>query len=138
MTYGGALVMPSSYAMMNEEEMMYLEGGKNSDTLGYNVSYLSKAGARIGAINVIFSNGWSPLLVEELAAEILFHALGFYSIGTLLNICSSLGYSTSAIRNSSWWSSLADGIDVSNHKDTKTFGGVPRYVVYRAVYAVWK
>lgn len=27
MTYGGALVMPSSYAMMDEEEMMYLEGG---------------------------------------------------------------------------------------------------------------
>ena len=27
MTYGGALVLPSSYAMMDEEEMMYLEGG---------------------------------------------------------------------------------------------------------------
>lgn len=27
MTYGGALVMPSSYAMMDEEEMMYLNGG---------------------------------------------------------------------------------------------------------------
>ena len=27
MTYGGALVMPSSYAMMDEEEMTYLEGG---------------------------------------------------------------------------------------------------------------
>ena len=27
MTYGGALVMPNSYAMMDEEEMMYLEGG---------------------------------------------------------------------------------------------------------------
>lgn len=27
MTYGGALVMPRSYAMMDEEEMMYLEGG---------------------------------------------------------------------------------------------------------------
>lgn len=27
MCYSGALVMPSSYAMMDEEEMMYLEGG---------------------------------------------------------------------------------------------------------------
>lgn len=27
MCYDGALVMPSSYAVMNEEEMMYLEGG---------------------------------------------------------------------------------------------------------------
>ena len=36
MTYGGALVMPSSYAMMDEEEMMYLEGGdKLLDTVNY-------------------------------------------------------------------------------------------------------
>ena len=27
MTYNGALVMPSSYAVMNEEEMTYVEGG---------------------------------------------------------------------------------------------------------------
>ena len=27
MCYDGALVMPSSYAMMDEEEMMYVEGG---------------------------------------------------------------------------------------------------------------
>lgn len=26
MTYDGALVMPSSYAVMNEEEMIYVEG----------------------------------------------------------------------------------------------------------------
>ena len=28
MCYDGALVMPSNYVMMNEEEMTYLEGGK--------------------------------------------------------------------------------------------------------------
>ena len=33
MTYGGALVMPSSYAVMDEEEMTYLEGG-GTFTLG--------------------------------------------------------------------------------------------------------
>lgn len=27
MCYDGALVMPSSYALMNEDEMMYVEGG---------------------------------------------------------------------------------------------------------------
>ena len=27
MSYGGALVMPKSYAVMNEEEMTYVEGG---------------------------------------------------------------------------------------------------------------
>lgn len=30
MCYDGALVMPSSYAVMDEEEMMYVEGGKFS------------------------------------------------------------------------------------------------------------
>ena len=30
MTYDGALVMPSSFAMMDEEEMMYVEGGKEA------------------------------------------------------------------------------------------------------------
>lgn len=30
MCYDGALVMPSSFALMNEEEMMYVEGGKFS------------------------------------------------------------------------------------------------------------
>ena len=28
MCYDGALVLPSSYAVMDEEEMTYLEGGK--------------------------------------------------------------------------------------------------------------
>ena len=31
MTYDGALVMPSSYAVMNEEEMCYVEGGLSWD-----------------------------------------------------------------------------------------------------------
>ncbi len=30
MSYDGALVMPSSYAVMDEEEMMYVEGGEES------------------------------------------------------------------------------------------------------------
>ncbi|MCM1500174.1 MAG: hypothetical protein NC124_17060, partial [Clostridium sp.] len=32
MCYDGALVMPSSYAVMDEEEMMYVEGGMNGTT----------------------------------------------------------------------------------------------------------
>ena len=33
MCYDGALVMPSSYAVMNEEEMTYVEGGGTTFTL---------------------------------------------------------------------------------------------------------
>lgn len=35
MCYDGALVLPSSYAVMNEEEMTYLEGG-SKETNMYN------------------------------------------------------------------------------------------------------
>ena len=31
MCYSGALVMPSSYAVMDEEEMMYVEGGATKE-----------------------------------------------------------------------------------------------------------
>lgn len=31
--YDGALVLPSSYAVMDEEEMTYLEGGSKKDIL---------------------------------------------------------------------------------------------------------
>lgn len=36
MTYDGMLVMPSSYAVMNEEEMIYVEGGDNSYRMSLN------------------------------------------------------------------------------------------------------
>lgn len=31
MCYDGALVIPSNYAVMDEKEMTYVEGGKNMD-----------------------------------------------------------------------------------------------------------
>lgn len=56
MCYDGALVMPSSYAVMSEDEMSYIEGGLTwSQTKKLAVSFL----AVIGGINTIvtaFSN----------------------------------------------------------------------------------
>lgn len=37
MCYDGALVMPSSYAMMDEEEMSYVEGGWSMDQMLQNL-----------------------------------------------------------------------------------------------------
>lgn len=37
MTYDGALVMPSSYAVMQEDEMMYLEGSFSGSMLAKNL-----------------------------------------------------------------------------------------------------
>lgn len=56
MCYDGALVMPSSYAVMDEEEMMYVEGGESvvvaltaaitAAGASYNAAY--HAGERMG------------------------------------------------------------------------------------------
>ncbi len=64
MTYDGTLVMPSSYAVMEEDEMMYLEGGawtvqtlgKSLKNLYYKYSFASQA-LRAGGITIgtIFS-----------------------------------------------------------------------------------
>lgn len=48
MCYDGALVMPSSYAVMDEDEMTYVEGGKEykykkGDATGYKDCYQSAA-----------------------------------------------------------------------------------------------
>lgn len=48
MCYDGTLVMPSSYAMMEEDEMCYIEGGsahtyKKGNTSGYKEAYQTAA-----------------------------------------------------------------------------------------------
>ncbi len=47
MCYDGALVMPSNYVVMDEEEMTYVEGG--SGALGAIVSAIAIGGATYGA-----------------------------------------------------------------------------------------
>ena len=46
MSYDGTLVMPSSYALMDEEEMMYVEGGK---IVTYSVKYISSKTCGVAA-----------------------------------------------------------------------------------------
>lgn len=51
MCYDGALVMPSSYALMDEEEMTYVEGGvtgvRSFSTVGSAYSAYSSAGSQL-------------------------------------------------------------------------------------------
>lgn len=128
MTYGGALVMPSSYAMMDEEEMMYLDGGLNLDYKWY---YQDKIGAAIGAAAIKEKYNWNNISTFDLAAEIFTHAIAYYDFGLLLAVAKGLGFATS-IANS-----ILGGIDVENKLDTKTICGVKRYYFYRAIYAAF-
>lgn len=49
MYYDGALVMPSNYAVMNEEEMTYVEGGGTVKLKIKNNSFIIGALAAIGS-----------------------------------------------------------------------------------------
>lgn len=69
MCYDGALVMPSSYAVMDEEEMYYVEGGKYLSknqcinglaTIGINSPQLAIAGA--------LSFTMAKMLIRKIAA----------------------------------------------------------------------
>lgn len=85
MCYDGALVMPSSYAVMSEEEMTYVEGGrtskiyKASDALTYltkqvrlctaeSVASLAVAGAGAATIIVGIVGGVASALMGQWAS----------------------------------------------------------------------
>ena len=85
MCYDGALVMPSSYAVMNEEEMTYVEGGWSGKTFARNLAgcltivsglgyMLEKCGINVvgKCIATIYSSYW------QACAKI---AYKMYSIG---------------------------------------------------------
>lgn len=70
MCYDGALVMPSSYAMMNEEEMTYVDGGKVNTVYGYAEDLAAMAGALMAS--------WSSLILG-------------YSYGAAASVASGIG-----------------------------------------------
>lgn len=87
MTYDEALVMPGRYAVMNEAEMTYVEGGALSYeecSLTVLPNYLTKAGALMAAEKFAGKELWDGKTYgkERLAAEIFAHTVAFYaSIG---------------------------------------------------------
>ncbi len=80
MCYDGALVLPSSCAVMSEEEMTYVEGGKFGQ-IAVSPRYLSKQ----LCLNVAHSYAGKKLSdgksygASRLAAEIYAHTLLFYT-----------------------------------------------------------
>ena len=111
MCYDGALVMPSSYAVMNEEEMMYLEGGY---AIQQSIMFLNKTFVKMYALSLKTINGWNNISIYDLAAEIYSHALAYYSGGWLLKIAAGLGASKAA----NYLKSLKV-IDVENGRDSR-------------------
>lgn len=84
MCYDGALVMPSSYAVMNEEEMTYVEGG--AGVIAIITAVIAAIGASYGAGQAVgqrlYYNGittsekWSKYKWKARAAVVPFGACG--------------------------------------------------------------
>ena len=92
MCYDGALVMPSSYAVMNEDEMMYLEGGGE---FSMHTALTFIAGAIFGGIiydvfkiACIKVGAWAALNAAGIAAIVS----RTVAIGILLGIAATYGY----------------------------------------------
>lgn len=106
MCYDGALVMPSSYAVMNQDEMTYVEGGIACKTLGRIIdggitiiSLLCGIGSGVsmireilrrntkGAIMVLTSTAlrWAGLSLASSTISGLYGALSFFTSCTIGN-----------------------------------------------------
>ena len=129
MSYDGALVMPSNYAAMSEDEMTYTEGGKG---LPYSPIMRTKFGCK--KIAEMFRNtaGYYNISVFDMTAEIYAHAILYYNCSLYLAVAGMLGLTAAAKA----FMSLANGIDIENGVDNRKVKGIPLYQLYRAIYCV--
>jgi len=96
MCYDGALVMPNSYAVMNEDEMMYIEGGalKTSQLAGMiDLAFLAAGGA-FSAVKFFggkAAKNWLKSTVPGLITTILgWVGIGDTALGGIGNICDAI------------------------------------------------
>ena len=106
MCYDGALVMPSSYAVMNEEEMTYVEGGATAK-VGVKFTITANTLKAVGAAGVGVITG---LITTAVCA-----ALGVTGVGAVA-IPAVVGFATSMIM------SYVNDTKYKNMKN-KTFSG---------------
>lgn len=130
MCYNGVLVMPSNYAVMDEEEMTYVEGGV---TLSYSFAMRSKTNCMAIAATTRLINGYWRIGTANMAAEIYAHAFVYYNFGLALSIANAAGIGGFVKRMRD---SIMNGIDLENGLDTKITLGIPRYVAYNTLYTL--
>ena len=99
------LKMPSKYAIMDAEEMMYTDGGVN---LGMSQAYLSKTICIQQAQGVIRTYHWNNVTGDELAKEIYGHAVVYYRMAVLSKI---------PVLDTAVYAHVANGVDVDNAVD---------------------
>lgn len=101
MCYEGALVMPSSYAVMNEEEMTYVEGGLSwsgaktavYSALGYLIGKFV-AGVTAEAIKpvVVVCAGWIKSAVETAILTVMCYPEKVVATAVAVGLLGAAGY----------------------------------------------
>ena len=120
MCYDGALVMPSNYAVMNEEEMTYVEGG--NATLSMKRAYLNKNTCLAEASNLLTRGIVTGMTQMQIAQEIYAHAFIKYKFDSLPSWVSQMPIARSAYK------SVNNGIDIEDGGDKR--------VGYMQLYAI--
>ncbi len=95
MTYDGLLVMPSSYAVMSEEEMTYLDGGAWSiGTLWNNIVHISGQYAVVKSICKTVKWNGTSIWSYATAAVVWTQS---YAQTALASLCTALGIQASTV-----------------------------------------
>ena len=84
MCYDGALVMPSSYAVIGEEEMMYVEGGLLRVQMRRD--FLNKAICQIYAERYLALGLVKRMTQLQIAQELFAHAAAYYGVSAINNL----------------------------------------------------
>ena len=80
MCYDGALVMPSSYVVMNEEEMTYVEGGVSVSVKWYGLAIGFTSRDLQGLSIALATGSGASWLAAELGAPTLYGGITFSMI----------------------------------------------------------
>ena len=123
MSFNEALIMPSNYAVMSEDEMCYVEGGSHNVTL--NKGYLIKNNCLAEAGKLLERHMISGMTKLQIAKEIYAHAVVKYALEALPKSVREM----SGVKGI--YSSAADGAYIADGGDTAT-----RQAFYNAVWAV--
>lgn len=103
------LVLPQSYVIMKEEEMLYVGGGFN---IGMFRNYLNKEYCMNLAMYYCSANKFKNVSIKQIAAEIHGHAVAYYNplIAIPAYICPDG-------KGSNLYSHLANGVDIEDKVD---------------------
>ncbi len=118
------MILPSKCETLDGDVMELINGG--GVQLSYTKGYLSKSVCIADAKMLVQSGAVKNMTISDVAAEIYAHAKIYYSLQPIISLGATLGVD--------FCESLADGIDIEDHKDNRTFMGHYYYEYFNDIY----